>query len=149
MCKNRFVSVGKKISENQIAMIEADLGITLPEELRNHYLKFNGGRPQKCYYTNVIDTFVVDQFIPIKYGDFTFEDVYRQHVIEDKIIPSYLIPFAIDPGGDYFCISVRAEDKGKVFFFWTEFYEDLKRAVRLVAPSFEDFIESMKKEPPE
>lgn len=60
------------------------------------------------YTTNRGDEFVVSWFIPIKSDKKSSElDAVLADLRGDKIIPDWLIPFADEAGGDFYCYSLR------------------------------------------
>ena len=69
-----------------------------------------------------------------------FEDLTYSATITDlsDIIPNTVIPFAIDPFGNYF---VFDKTEGKIYFLEME-----EVALSLLASDFESFISSLKKE---
>ena len=89
-------------------------------------------------YTQNSQDYVVDFFLPIKSTE--FEDLTYSATITDlsDIIPNTVIPFAIDPFGNYFVFD-KAE--GKIYFLEME-----EVALSLLASDFESFISSLKKE---
>ena len=92
----------------------------------------------KTIYTQNSQDYVVDFFLPIKSTE--FEDLTYSATITDlsDIIPNTVIPFAIDPFGNYFVFD-KAE--GKIYFLEME-----EVALSLLASDFESFISSLKKE---
>lgn len=94
--------------------VEDSLGLTLPRDVREHYLRWNGGTPRATCWV-VDDEVVVDvaAFLPVRYGDGTrygtLEDTYAAHVAEG-LLPVGLVPFASDWGGAAVCLDVATED---------------------------------------
>ena len=144
---NIFDDVQRQIDESILVEIQQELGITFPPEIKKHYLTYNGGCPKRYVLRRDANTYVVQEFLPIKYGrdeQLLLEDAYRDLVRDRHVIPQYLIPFAIDPGGDFFCFSTRHEDLGAIFFFQGEYALDKpERSVDYLASSFADFVEHL------
>lgn len=59
-------------------------------------------------------------------------------------MPSQLVPFASDAGGDYFCIDTAKESYGRIMFFESEYYDNLSRATVELASSFSELITKLK-----
>jgi hypothetical protein len=118
-------------------------GLRIPDELLEFLIGAKTwGKEIKTYASQNGSSYVIHEFLTIgsKNKKGTFESAIEDCVLEMPIIPVFLIPFAIDEGGDFYCISSRADDFGKIYFFWQEFCDDLERAMEFVAPSLEDFI---------
>lgn len=94
--------------------VEAALGLALPRDLREHYLRWNGGVPRSSCWV-VDDEVVVDvaAFSPVRYGDGTpygtLEGTYAAHVAEG-LLPPGLVPFASDWGGAAVCVDVVTQE---------------------------------------
>ncbi|CAH1545056.1 hypothetical protein THOG05_570012 [Vibrio rotiferianus] len=73
------------------------------------------------------------------------EDTYQKGV-QHNYLPSDLLPFAVDWGGNYICINKMNEI---VFYAVDRWYEDLdnhdnmNRNKRVICQSFEDFTNSL------
>ena len=65
-----FNNLSKPITENDIREIEQKLGIDIPTQLAQHYLKYNGGRSEKNYMFSEISGIetIVQVFLPMKYN---------------------------------------------------------------------------------
>jgi len=137
-----FVKTEQPVTNTDLDEVQRKFGFSFPVEFRDHYLKQNGGRPRNSLYEKDDTVFVVSAFFPIKYGNCLFEDVVRD-LKEQEAFPKYLVPFADDPGGDHYCFSVREKDAGSIWIFRWDYYDDPKRAVEFLAPSLNEFIESM------
>jgi hypothetical protein len=147
MYTNRFVYPAQPISESELAQVESALGISLPPELRKHYLFVNGGIPERSLARSGQEEVNVHGFMPILHGKRgeRLEDTYLSHKIEDPWIPEHLIPFAFDGAGEYFCFSTAASSRGAVFHLWTEFVEQPDRALLFLAPSLFEFINGLER----
>jgi len=132
-----------------IKSLEKEWGITIPVELLDFFIKINGGAPELNTYKNENnETYILHEFLYVgsREKEGSFEDVVKYLIIEMEVMPKYLIPFANDEGGDFYCISTKKESYGKVYFFWSEFCDDLDRAIEYVAPSFGDFLNKMQEQ---
>ena len=113
----KFSDSEKKLSPKKIAKIEADLGVNLPKILVEYYLRYNGGVPNPyVFQQGSIDT-SVSEFLSLTSieGD-TSPAVYKDLVLEKKIVPVQFYPFAIDGGGDYFFLDMN-DPKETVYLY--------------------------------
>lgn len=142
MESNRFSHTQQPVDNTDLDAVERRFAFSFPREVREHYLQYNGGSPEKCLFQN---DYVVHEFLPVKHGEHgTLEDSIQHLKVEAPILPDYLVPFAIDPGGDYYCFSIRPQDHGAIYFFAGEFYEDTpERAVKYLARSLPEFLGSL------
>ena len=146
MYKNKFTDLETSVTPKELKEILAPFDFIIPAELQKHILTLNGGEPERCLCIVNDRIFVVQNFLPVKYSSSSavrFEDVLSQLKGRQPIIPSHLIPFAIDPGGDFFCISNSEKDFGEIFFYRGEYSDDPRRAVSFLAPSLEQFVENL------
>jgi hypothetical protein len=74
----------------------------------------------------------------------SFEDIIEYLMFEQDVIPKYLIPFADDEGGNFYCMSTKEETYGKIYIFYPEFCDDLDEAIVYIAPSLDVFINNMR-----
>ena len=146
--ENKFIQFEKPIELKDIKEIEEKFGFSLPEEVQRHYLKYNGGCPERYLYLKDDITFVVNEFLPIKYGNEKgqLEHYYKDLVLEEKIIPKYMIPFAVDPSGDVFCFSIRHDELAAVYIWRHEKSTNSNGNLLYLCSSFEIFINEMKED---
>ncbi len=140
---NTILNPEGAVSAPDIDAVERRIGRTLPEPLRQHYLEANGGQPEKSSFLHE-DGFelVVHQFLSMRPGGKgDFEDSFLHAKVDAPFLPDDLIPFAIDPGGDYFCISDDAARLGQIFFFYSEEADEPDEATVFLAPSLAEFID--------
>lgn len=145
---SQFVRTKQAITEQNLLRLERDLGFVFPTEFSRHYLIYNGGRPENYHFVKDGEVFICRQFLPMKYGppNCLFEDVFRSLKIEEQdVMPTYLVPFADDPGGDFFCFSTRPEDEGSVWVYIGDNYEqgEPESAVEKLADSLQAFLDGM------
>lgn len=143
MKENEFINTKEPVLDTDLNHLEHMLGFSFPVEVRVHYLRYNGGSPTRNLFKADDRVFVVSQFLSISHGKVLFETSFR-HLKEDhNILPNHLVPFAMDPGGDYYCFSTRPEDLGTIWFFIGERYEDPARASVYLAKSLTDFVNQL------
>ena len=152
-----FQRVSKPLMLEDITQVELDLGILIPNEVKIHYLQHNGGLPDP-------NTWIIDEdfgiwhsvstFFPMRYpSDFstgiTIESVYKQGQEKDFLLRD-LVPFANDPGGNFFCF----DPNGQVYFYsmddWDQNLskdENKLKSKRFLTNSFSAFVEGLTSEP--
>lgn len=145
-----FERTAPPLSELDIKRIERRLGVHLPQDLKEHYLRHNGGRPRPRFFVKDEEAYDVKKFLPMNIEDdkgSTFEDTYIMMVDQTPEFPRGYIPFADDSSGDMFLYSVRPESFGNIMFISYEDYEDPDRYVLFLAPTLKQFINSLSELP--
>ena len=150
-----FLNEGIKITAENIAKIECELGIKLPEDYKSFILQNNGGTPKKdllfdffdevqeCENTSVIQnlfSLYVDNSNPA-YNVKVIYDI----MVNDEAIPADMVPIGDNPGGNVISISLNKDDYGVVYFLNHEF-EDLDTGYLVkskIANSFKAFMDSL------
>jgi hypothetical protein len=143
---NDFINTKTSLTSCELEKVERLLGFLFPASFRRHYLAYNGGQPQKKLFRKTADeAYIVHEFLPIKYGQqrTLFEDAYRHLKIDQKLLPEYFVPFAVDPGGDFYCFSIRDHDNGSIWLWAHEFYDDPDKSITFLADSLKDFVEQL------
>lgn len=139
-----FSETVKQLMPDDIREIETKLNIELPKQLVEHYLKFNGGIPDKPFFYSVVSDVEtsVHAFLPMRYTDeigYTLEDGYLDFK-NRKIIPEKFLPFAHDAGGNPFCINL---ENGQVVIIWLDLGEVDEDAIRFLADDFDGFLDAL------
>src|SRR5215813_582411 len=93
-----FERTASALSEVDIKRVERRLGIRLPQDLREHYLLHNGGRPRPRFFVKDGEAYDVDEFFPMNTGEkeLSFEKIYVMLVDQTPEFPRGYIPFADD-----------------------------------------------------
>lgn len=140
-----IINLAPPITEMDLAEIENRLGLVLPEDLRQHYLRFNGGHPLQNLFPKAGEYFSISEFLPIKYGTrgARLEDAYVDIVQGNDQFPSDLIPIANDAGGDFFCYCLAPDNLGAISFYQSDYYDDPSRAVVHLAKDLKGFLNSL------
>ncbi|UYZ61406.1 SMI1/KNR4 family protein [Hymenobacter weizhouensis] len=142
--------------------IEEQYGFILPDDYKAHILHHNGGFPNRNIFLGEDGRrYIVNKFKPVGGGKGSFERGLES--LSDQLHPD-LVPFANDPGGDQFCLSLGPEDYGNVYYISHESYvppafledeeleaqpRDYGQGVYLLAPSFTAFLEGLVEAPKE
>ena len=144
---NKFTGCERPLTGGDIDDVERRFGVVFPASLRQHYLRWNGGAPERYLFVDEEGvTFVVNDFLPIKYAhpqNLSMEELIQDWQVEQAIIGREFIPFAADPGGNWYCMKTTEPDRGAVFFFDHEFGHGGESLRRLVA-SFNEFLQQMR-----
>lgn len=121
MLENKFSDYEKAITPANLDQLESVIGKKLPAPFRNHYLKYNGGIPERAYWVSedFFDPIEVASFRPITYGEPTLLSTY-QLMLKKQVLPAHLLPFADDLGGNFFCLNL---DSGAISYFTTDTFD--------------------------
>ena len=158
MKENTFTDCEKSLTANDFALIEQDLSIRLPAELKEHYLKYNGGTPKNSVWHDPEgkwDENEVRDFLPFLYfsakqddPDFTINGTAKEEW-NGQQLPRELLPFAIDWGGNYFCVNQLDE---KIYYFIRDSWSDnltLEKNwivnTRYITDGFSKFVKGLRK----
>ena len=138
-----------KITEAEIAVLEKQFDFRMPDDLRQFYLKHNGGilptgtvlNPEWCELTDFLAIqYPLMEQIPIMNTLLSWQKM-------DGFIPMYYIPFCNDAAGDSYCIRVDEAGYGKVYYIFSEFLDDFlddPDGEWLIADSFTEFLEKIR-----
>lgn len=147
-----FTDSEKSISINSInKFFFSTLGIHPPLEFIEIYEKSNGGIPSKPFFKNKQGVFNrIKCFLPFSVES----DVSRN--IEETIdlgrkrgfLPTGILPFAIDEGGNYLCFT----HEGEIIYYtlddWDEDLspkENITKAINPLTNNFSTFIEGLRR----
>ncbi len=145
-----FSDCGRKLSIEEITSLEKKLGVTFSEDIKNYYLKHNGGTPEPDTFpaTDEYEPIIISSFLSMKEdssGGGTLEETYEKG-ISKGYLPNDLVPFAVDWGNNYLCF----DSMGKVYFFATDSWfddlsteENINKNKRLLCDTFNQFINSL------
>ncbi len=106
----------------ELDSLECDAGVVFPSEYRNHLLQYNGGQCSPNVFrfsengkvtSSFIDWFLATQ----REGWGSLKDYIETFKVDEKRIPSHLIPIAFDPGGNLVCLSCAGNDVGAIYFW--------------------------------
>jgi SMI1-KNR4 cell-wall len=142
----KFRHTEPPLRPSELEDFERTCGLTLPQEFRDLYLQYNGGQPERDRFTDSNGTCVVHEFLPIKYGPprLTLEATLQR---VKSLLPDNLVPFAVDPGGAFFCFSTRAGDYGQIYFCLMEDRAGVTSRAEFLAPSLTAFLASLHSKP--
>jgi SMI1 / KNR4 family (SUKH-1) len=139
-----FTDVGRPLTVQDLAALEEIVG-ELPEDLRQHYLQYNGGVPSAGYFTDDDDAEnEIDSFLTTRYRQYPdevlLEDYYQAVVHDRKEFSSDYVPFARNGGDDLY---VMNRHDGSIYFWAHDVPGD---PLRPVAVSLESLLNRMQTE---
>lgn len=141
---NNFYNIKRNIIEKDILYIENKYKFKFPDEIREHFLTFNGGRTERRAFLDEEYEFVVQQFIPIKDDDDGRDlDTVLDTLRHDNTIPNWLIPFADEPSGDLYCFSLDEDELGAIYYWDHECIDQPDESYGYLSESLKEFIESL------
>lgn len=135
-------------NEVAVAAFEASRGIRLPADYRESLLATNGGKPEPCAFQLMLRSgpytdSIVHWFLSL--GDTAGPSLESFADLMAGRMPPELLPVAPDPGGNFVCLGVAGDARGKVYF-WDherEHYPTDWSNVDLVADSFDAFLRGL------
>lgn len=139
-----FANSSLMVTDADLDSIERRLGFKFPLEFRAFYKLHNGGMPvSNRLHRSASAEAVLHVVLPVKHGRHVLEDAVDSLKVSRQILPEHLVPFGVDPGGDYFCFSTRDEDVGSVWIFRGDYFDDLDAALSRLADSLPEFLEGL------
>jgi hypothetical protein len=151
-----FSNTQLQLTISQINLLENYVELPFSVEYTEHLLKYNGGKcvPNVFNFTEngrITDS-CVDWFLAISDGE---HNDLKTHInwykIDEKRLPTHILPIAHDPCGNLVCISCSGKDIGCVYFWDHEKEVDYSMAgddyysnLYLIANSFNEFIKGLK-----
>lgn len=153
-----FSQTESQLNLTQIEEIEEYVGLKFPEDYKKHLLKYNGG---KCF-PNIFEfnekgnltSSSIDWFLAIYDGEYdNLKNEIKMVKIDEKRMPTHMLPIAHDPGGNLICISCDKHDEGYIYFWDHENEVDYETSndtnysnLYFVAKSFNEFIDGLKED---
>ncbi len=148
MYKFQFINQGSKLTDEDLADAEKQIGQKFPFELKSHYLASNGGEIEsgRCVYINKESgvEYNVNTFLPIKYkrfaDDYLLEECFNFFVHEKHFMPANFIPIAIDDGGYPFVIDLNTKT---INICYLADLPNIEPPIRFIAPSLQEFVDGL------
>jgi hypothetical protein len=136
------LTIAPRAGKRYLKLLENAIGGSLPVSLNEVILKYAGLRVLEDTYEDKSKVLWEIQ---------SFDNVASMVVLTKEFIVKgwgKKLPFAFDPGGWHYCLSFDEDTYGKVIVNrWTD-HED-KDQFLVIAESFEEFIEGLKRSPQE
>lgn len=136
----------RSLSQVDLGEVEEELGFEFPEAVRRFYVATNGGVPDRAVFSNAGEEFLVNEFLSIRHGQkgLRVEDVYTSLTSDStNPFPRFLVPIAMDPGGDFLCFSLRSNERGAVYAYRNEYFDNESEAVVFLAASLDQFLDGL------
>lgn len=148
MMENVFHSVKKTLTNEDLRKFESENNIVMPLKIREHYLKYNGGYPERSVFYSKEDKkqYVINYFFSIGCGEGLAIEKTLLILRDEKIFPTWLVPLANDEGGNLFAYSVRNGEAGAIYYYSHEFEfgEDPEKYIKYLSSDIDIFLNSMK-----
>jgi hypothetical protein len=151
-----FLKTEKLVNLFQIEEVEKSVGLIFPNEYKDHLIKYNGGQCNPnafSFFENGKKTeSCIDWFLAIYDGEYDNLTKYiTMYKIDEKRLPSHILPIAHDPGGNLICISCGSKDNGAIYFWDHENEVDYKAStdddysnLYYIANILSDFLKNLK-----
>lgn len=128
------------LSRERLAEVQQRLGVTFPEDYLEVVRRHQGAAPDRGSVTRPDGTGTI--FNLLLHMEDEPEALSILGVIKwSEILPDRVIPFAIDPGSDYFCFDYRATDIDPPVVFMPT--DDSYAEPEFLANSFTELIDSL------
>ena len=141
----KFEGSEKALTREEIEAFQEEIGLTLPKEFIEFYLKTNGGYPPFDAIEGVEYVYAIDWFLPIKYGELTIDRVMQDNIKQGVDIQGK-VPFAADPADNVFVLSLAPADYGSIYLFGHENDPSEPASYEFICSSFTDFITGLTNE---
>ena len=138
------------ISKSEIGLVEKRLGFDIPPEYKIFLLKTNGGIPYPGSVKYDGEYYDCVAYFYSAGNDNSSNDLFRNLEEYRGVVPSHYLAIAESPGGNLYCLSLKNEDYGSVYF-WEHDEANYDGETReenmiLLAPSLTKFIDELYEE---
>lgn len=144
---NSFIDVERALTEDDLRKFERAFNIQMPQSIKQHYLKYNGGYPERTVFYSEEDDieYTVNYFFSIGGNDGMKVEETMSLLSDEKVFPKWLVPLADDAGGDLFAYSIREGEEGAIYYYSHDFDygENPEEHVTKLADNIEVFLESL------
>jgi SMI1-KNR4 cell-wall len=129
---------------DQITQVEKVLGVEFPTDYLENVIKFNGGIPDPGSITFGDQTEVLAQLLSFNKSD-GFGYILEQYNALIGQLPDKVIPFGVDPFGNYFCFDYSDIPTDPKIVFWDheKSYLKAKDELTLVCNNFTELITNL------
>jgi hypothetical protein len=134
------LTIAPRAGKRYLKLLENAIGGSLPVSLNEVILKYAGLRVLEDTYEDKSKVlWEIQSFDNVA----SMVDLTKEFIVKGW---GKKLPFAFDPGGWHYCLSFDEDTYGKVIVNrWTDHEE--KDQFLLIAESFEEFIEGLKRSP--
>lgn len=122
--KIEMIDSGDHLTEQDIVILEKQIGCSIPIEYREFLLFHNSGHPRPSNFTMLTrdgstDFGAVNFFLGVNISEETLNLADTLKTFHNRI-PSDFFPIALDPGGNLIGIISGGADIGKIYFWDSE-----------------------------
>jgi len=146
---------GRPLQFQDFERLESSLDFKFPDAFKSLYLECNGGKPNLEFWDGDADydPFRIEHFNPILIeGEKCPEDCFdllgfALSMVEKKVIPKNLIPFAFDEADNFICF--ERGSGGVIYFAADAFQPDVHLSInhlavqKFLSNSFEGFCSAL------
>lgn len=100
---NSFINVKRLLTQSDITKFERDYGISMPYKIKEHYIKYNGGYPERNVFCIKGDDtkYIIDYFYSIGCSEGNMLEKVLPLLRDSNVFPEWLVPLADEGGGIY------------------------------------------------
>jgi hypothetical protein len=137
---DRILKPAPRLSNERLAEVQARLGVRLPEDYLEVVRVHQGGSPEGG--SVILPDGTGTPFNMLLHFEDQPEGLDVLGIVEwSELLPDKVIPFAVDPGGNYFCFHYRASDTAPPVVFLP--HDEVNAETQHVADSFTELIDSL------
>ena len=159
-------SLGPPLTDQDIAAMERELGVSLPSDYVAFLRKHNGGRPKPIMFPIYDEVYneepaagassykkgVLSFFVGISKDD--YNDLLNFAKLSEDRVPPEVLPIGRDVFGNLICLAVAGPNRGKVYWWFHEEEADegeppTYNNIYFVADSFTELLNSLTELPEE
>ena len=145
--QNNFFGVKRALTDGDLKQFETEYNIAMPLKIREHYLKYNGGYPERNVFYSVEDErqYIVNYFFSIGCGEGMTIEKTLPLLRDEKIFTIWLVPLANDEGGNLFAYSIRNGEEGAIYYYSHEFEygENPEKYIKYLSKDIDAFLNSL------
>lgn len=153
-----FFDTQPSATTDEINSLEQYASLSFPDDYRSHLLHYNGGQclPNGFSFleNGKVSSSNVDWFLATRSEEWgSLKDYIETFKVDEKRMPSNLLPIAFDPGGNLICISCSGLDLGRIYFWDHENEVDYSIAddedysnIYLVSNHLTQFLDSLRED---
>lgn len=145
---SKVTNRGRPLSYEKLKQFEVETGATLPESYREFLIQYNGGQPSPDAFPiqdmPLNEYGIIQALLGIETGH-EWNDLRSDYNDLRGRMPATFVPIAYTPSGDFLCLDIQADGTAPVVFWdwYAQHHPPTYANVYGVAPSFEDFLDSL------
>ena len=94
--ENKFINTKRSLTDDDLEQFESKFNVVMPKKIKKHYLKFNGGYPERSIFhlAGSDREYAVNYFFSIGCeGGKKIEKTWSI-IRDERVFPSWLVPLA-------------------------------------------------------